>query len=61
MKREPMGKPPEVAAYYGVTVETLANWRYLGRGPKYTKAGGRVRYRWDDVEEWLGDQARTAA
>lgn len=31
----------------------LANWRYLGLGPKFVKVGKAVRYRVSDVEEWL--------
>jgi predicted DNA-binding transcriptional regulator AlpA len=33
--------------------QTLAKWRIYGRGPKYYKIHGAVRYRWSDVEEWL--------
>jgi hypothetical protein len=32
---------------------TLANWRTLGRGPRYIRAGGRVFYRVRDLEAWL--------
>lgn len=33
---------------------TLQSWRLRGRGPRYYKlAGGMVRYRWSDVQEWL--------
>lgn len=54
-----MGKPLEVAAYLQVEEPTLRNWRYLGRGPKWVKVGGRVRYRWTDVEAYV--QQSTAA
>ena len=33
-----------------VTIKTLANWRHIGEGPKYTKLGGKVAYPLDDVE-----------
>ena len=46
--------PEEVSARYGgkISVRTLANWRNLGTGPKYTKLGGRVMYRIADLEAW---------
>jgi predicted DNA-binding transcriptional regulator AlpA len=31
----------------------LANWRYLGLGPRFVKVGKAVRYRVSDVEAWL--------
>lgn len=52
----------EVADHIRKPPATLKQWRYLGKGPKYLKlAGGDVRYRWEDVEEWLDAQARVAA
>lgn len=50
--------PAEVARRIGVTLETLANWRWRGFGPRSFKVGGRVRYRLLDVAEWLEGQAR---
>jgi hypothetical protein len=35
-----------------VTVETLANWRAKGVGPRFTKIGSRVRYSRDAVLEY---------
>ncbi len=38
---------------------TLANWRYLGRGPTYIRLGeskrGPVRYNLSAVREWIND------
>lgn len=45
----------ELAAHLRVKPKTLANWRYLGRGPVYVKDGGLVRYRREDVEAWERD------
>ncbi len=45
----------ELAAHLRVEPKTLANWRYLGRGPIYVKDGGLVRYRREDVEAWERD------
>lgn len=51
--REPLVAPDDVAEYVGVSSKTLAQWRYLGSGPRFVKAGRCVRYRWSDVEAWL--------
>lgn len=32
-----------------VTEKTLSNWRLQGLGPVWTKIGGRIAYRIDDV------------
>lgn len=42
-------KPPAV----------LANWRYMGLGPKFIKIGKSVRYRASDLETYLDAQTRT--
>ncbi len=52
--------PAQVAAEYGVAVRTLANWRYLGIGPKFVKLtegrSGRVRYPRTSVAAWIADR-----
>lgn len=51
----------EAAHYLGVHPTTLATWRTEGRGPRYFKVGARkVRYRTDDIESWLEDNAHTS-
>lgn len=52
-----LGKPLEVAEYLGVPERTLTQWRYLGKGPKFIPVGRHIRYRWNDVEQWLDQQA----
>lgn len=43
--------------------QTAAEARYSGRGPKFLKLGegrtGRIRYREQDVLEWLATRERT--
>jgi hypothetical protein len=57
MARDPLATPDEVAAYLKKSKGTLANWRSLGIGPPYIKAGdGSARYRWADVEKWLASK-----
>jgi hypothetical protein len=49
--------PLEVAARLRVHPGTLANWRYMGLGPKFTKLSDRpsspVRYKRSDVNEYM--------
>lgn len=49
--------PRELAAFLGVARHTVYQWRYRGEGPRGFKVGGAVRYRPEDVEEWLEEQA----
>jgi predicted DNA-binding transcriptional regulator AlpA len=55
MSRE-VWSPAELAERLGVSVGTLANWRWRGEGPRYVKLGSgrssRVRYRAEDVAAW---------
>lgn len=57
--------PRELADELGVSLQTLANWRWSGVGPRYTKLGdGRtspVRYRRADVDAWLAARESGAA
>lgn len=46
--------PAQVAARYEgrISVRTLANWRYMGNGPAFSRLGGRVLYPEDKLLEW---------
>jgi predicted DNA-binding transcriptional regulator AlpA len=46
----------EVADRLGLTVATLWNWRWRGKGPASFKVGGRLRYRDSEVQRWLAEQ-----
>lgn len=48
----------ELAAYLGVAEQTLANWRYVGRGPRFYRVGQLVKYRRGDVDRWLEERAQ---
>ena len=50
--------PAELAEEIVVPERTLAQWRYLGKGPAFIKVGKHVRYRRSDVEAWLDSQTR---
>ncbi|MGP9537009.1 helix-turn-helix domain-containing protein [Brachybacterium sp. AOP43-C2-M15] len=40
----------DLSERWGIPAPTLAGWRYQGKGPRYMKLGGAVRYRLEDVE-----------
>jgi hypothetical protein len=43
-----------VSSRYGLSIQTLRNWRHLSKGPAYSKVGGRaVRYNLLDVENYF--------
>lgn len=43
------------------STQTLANWRHMGKGPPFSKAGGRkVVYRREAVQKWLEQNERTS-
>lgn len=56
--RGPLATPAEVAAYLGVPVKTLYQWKYRGIGPHVHKVGRHLRYRWHEVDAWLNAQAK---
>jgi hypothetical protein len=40
----------ELAVRWNVTVKTLRQWRWNGKGPPFFKIGGRAMYRVKDIE-----------
>ncbi len=43
----------EVAEQIKVSLASLRRWRLLQRGPRFIKVGALVRYRAEDLEQWL--------
>jgi predicted DNA-binding transcriptional regulator AlpA len=43
----------EVGEYLGVPVHTLYAWRTAGTGPPGRRVGKRLRYRPQDVRDWV--------
>ena len=43
----------QAGTYLHVNARTLANWRVLGRGPRYIRSGSRALYRMADLDAWL--------
>lgn len=53
--------PEYLAESLGIPIRTLYMWRSRGVGPRGYKIGKHVRYKAQDVEEWLetrSDEAR---
>ncbi len=54
---EPLLSTEDVATYLGVPLATVYQWHYRRTGPTALKVGRHLRYRRDDVERWLAEQA----
>jgi len=48
--------PEEVAEVLGVPVATLYRWRHHHDGPRSLKVGRHLRYRSEDVEEFISEK-----
>jgi len=50
----------DVANRLQVHVQTVKNWRVDGTGPKFVRLGNGklIRYRDDDIEEWINQQVQ---
>ena len=46
-------RPASVAKRFGLSVGTLASWRFRQIGPPYIKAGKTVLYRVTELQAWL--------
>ena len=46
----------DVAKQLRVSLAALRRWRFEKRGPKFIKVGSLVRYRPEEIEEWLNCQ-----
>jgi predicted DNA-binding transcriptional regulator AlpA len=55
-------RTPEAARFVGLSIRTLEKHRIYGTGPRYSKLGGRVVYRLEDLQAWveLGAKASTS-
>jgi predicted DNA-binding transcriptional regulator AlpA len=48
----------QASDYMAVTVAALRKWRWQGRGPIHLKIGRLVRYRPEDIEQWLSSRPK---
>src|SRR3546814_18374034 len=46
-------RTPEAARFLGLSGRTLEKHRTYGTGPRYSKIGGRVVYRVEDLQIWV--------
>ena len=46
-------RTPEAARFVGLSIRTLEKHRIYGTGPRYSKLGGRVVYRLEDLQAWV--------
>lgn len=55
-------RTPEAARFLGLSGRTLEKHRTYGTGPRYSKIGGRVVYRLEDLQAWVsrGEKASTS-
>jgi len=51
--------PEDVANLLQVTVSTLQNWRYNGRGPIFSRMGGIIRYTREDVNAFVSSSRQS--
>ncbi len=49
----------EVAERIGLSLASLQRRRAEGDGPEYARIGGRLLYRWDDVERWFEEHKKS--
>ena len=66
MPSNPAGLPqrylrtPEAATFVGLSIRTLEKHRIYGTGPRYSKLGGRVVYRLEDLQAWVESGAKAS-
>ena len=53
--------PVGLAVILDVPVGTVDGWRFTGRGPRWARVGGVVRYRTDDIRAWLLEEREVQA
>ena len=46
-------KPAKAAEKIGVTVPTMANWRWKEVGPPFYRIGGLILYADDEIDAWI--------
>ncbi|AIX99790.1 hypothetical protein ART_0192 [Arthrobacter sp. PAMC 25486] len=49
--------PTDLSARLQISLSTLGTWRSVGKGPKFYRMGGLIRYHPDEVAAWAREQA----
>ena len=50
----------DAARFVGLSIRTLEKHRIYGTGPRYSKLGGLVVYRVEDLQTWVDDAAKSS-
>jgi predicted DNA-binding transcriptional regulator AlpA len=58
---QPLLDSEEVAEILGIAPGSLQNWRVRGIGPRHVKVGQFVRYRPEEVEQWLESRSKSSS
>ena len=45
----------KAAEYLGVSISTLAKWRWLGVGPRFVRVGRSIRYPLEELQQHLAE------
>jgi predicted DNA-binding transcriptional regulator AlpA len=53
-------RTPEASRFVGLSIRTLEKHRIYGTGPRYSKLGGRVVYRVEDLQAWVVSGAKVS-
>jgi predicted DNA-binding transcriptional regulator AlpA len=53
-------RTPEASRFVGLSIRTLEKHRIYGTGPRYSKLGGRVVYRVEDLQAWVDSAAKAS-
>lgn len=51
----------DTANKLGIKRQLLDQWRCQGKGPKFIRMGRMIRYRPDDVDQWIADNEASPA
>ncbi len=53
-------RTPEAARIVGLSIRTLEKHRIYGTGPRYSRLGGRVVYKLEDLQVWVERGAKAS-
>ncbi len=56
----PLLREQEAADILNFKVATLRRWRWAGKGPRFRKIGGAVRYSVEDLKSFIDASARSS-
>ncbi|MCI4658937.1 helix-turn-helix transcriptional regulator [Cryobacterium zhongshanensis] len=58
---EPLMDVAELAAYLGIPISTVYDWRVHGKGPAAYRFGKHLKFAISDVRAWIAQQRETAS